>query len=254
MAFFTKKTWEDRVAEFINRRTLTKEDGTEEIVTVARNEGTVSAEGDAFNAETMNNLETRVEAGFNAVDQSLGETQNSIEESQINTEKYINEKIQTTQESIEDLRTYTDKSIEHTNRNVNDLDSRTQKSIKVLNEEVAKRALETHVHPVENVGATINTSNFKDTSDSWLSVRKVGHVAICTFSLTTERQLSADADYNICKLNAAALYSVRAAASCSGNITGDVSIQNSALNYIKISAKSALAAGKTVKGEIVFFV
>lgn len=71
MAFFTKKTWEDRVAEFINRRTLTKEDGTEEIVTVARNEGTVSAEGDAFNAETMNNLEGRVEAGFNAVNESL---------------------------------------------------------------------------------------------------------------------------------------------------------------------------------------
>ena len=71
MAFFTKKTWEDRRAEFINRRTLTKEDGTEEIVTVARNEGTVSAEGDAFNAETMNNLEGRVEAGFNAVNESL---------------------------------------------------------------------------------------------------------------------------------------------------------------------------------------
>ena len=71
MAFFTKKKWEDRRAEFINRRTLTKEDGTEEIVTVARNEGTVSAEGDAFNAETMNNLEGRVEAGFNAVNESL---------------------------------------------------------------------------------------------------------------------------------------------------------------------------------------
>lgn len=248
MAFFTKKTWEDRVAEFINRRTLTKEDGTEEIVTVARNEGTVSAEGDAFNAETMNNLETRVEAGFNAVGQSLGETQNSIEESQINTEKYINERIQTTQKSIEDLRTYTGKAFDSTNRDVNDLDSRTQNSIKELKEEVGTCT------SVENVGATINTSNFKDSSDSWLSVRKVGHVAICTFSLTTARQLSADADYNICKLNAAALYSVRAAASCSGNITGDVSIQNSALNYIKISAKAALAAGKTVKGEIVFFV
>ena len=191
---------------------------------------------------------------ISGLNESLSETQDSINESQINTEKYINERIQTTQKSIEDLRTYTDKSIENTNKNVNDLDSSTQKSIRGLNEEVAKRALTTHVHSVESVGATINTSNFKDSSDSWLSVRKVGHIAICTFSLTTAKQLSADADYNICKLDAAALYSVRAAASCSGNINGDISIQNNALNYIKISAKSALAAGKTVKGEIVFFV
>lgn len=225
---------------------------------IQNDDGTVSfedateytQEGDSFGSADINATNGKV----NEINESLAETQDSINESQKNTEKYINERIQTTQKSIEDLRTHTDESIEYTNRNVNDLDSSTQKSIKVLNEEVAKRALTTHVHPVESVGATINTSNFKDTSDSWLSVRKVGHIAICTFSLVTAKALSADADYNICKLNMSALYSVRAAASCSGNITGDVSIQNNALNYIKIATKSALAAGKTVKGEIVFFV
>lgn len=62
---FNKKTWKDRVAEFINRRLLTKEDGSTDLVTVARSEGTISVEGDAFNAETMNDLEDRVEAAFN---------------------------------------------------------------------------------------------------------------------------------------------------------------------------------------------
>ena len=61
---FEKKAWTDRVAEFINRRVLTKEDGTTEIVTVARSEGNVTQEGDAFNSENMNNLEQRIAYEF----------------------------------------------------------------------------------------------------------------------------------------------------------------------------------------------
>lgn len=68
---FNKKTWKDRVAEFINRRLLTKEDGSTDLVTVARSEGTISVEGDAFNAETMNDLEDRVEAAFNELNTNL---------------------------------------------------------------------------------------------------------------------------------------------------------------------------------------
>ena len=68
---FKKKAWVDRVAEFINRRTLTKEDGSTELVTVARSEGTISKEGDAFNAETMNDLEERILTGFSDVDTEL---------------------------------------------------------------------------------------------------------------------------------------------------------------------------------------
>ena len=68
---FTKKTWKNRIAEYINRRLLTMEDGSTNLVTVARDEGTISQEGDAFNAANMNDLENRIEAGFADVSQSL---------------------------------------------------------------------------------------------------------------------------------------------------------------------------------------
>ena len=71
MAFFKKKTWKDRVTEYPTRRTLTKSDGSTELVTVSRSEGNVSQEGDAFNAATMNDLEDRVESGFDAVNNDL---------------------------------------------------------------------------------------------------------------------------------------------------------------------------------------
>ncbi len=61
---FVKKTWTDRVTEFPTRRTLTKTDGTSELVTVSRAEGNVSQEGDAFSADNMNGLETRIADEF----------------------------------------------------------------------------------------------------------------------------------------------------------------------------------------------
>lgn len=80
---FQKKTWTDRIAEYINRRLLTKEDGSTELVTVARSEGTISQEGDAFNADTMNDLEDRIAAGF--------EQANSDLESHIHDDRYYTE-------------------------------------------------------------------------------------------------------------------------------------------------------------------
>ena len=68
---FTKKTWKNRIAEYINRRLITMEDGSTNLVTVARDEGTISQEGDAFNAVNMNDLEDRIEAGFADVTQSV---------------------------------------------------------------------------------------------------------------------------------------------------------------------------------------
>lgn len=68
---FTKKTWKNRIAEYINRRLITMEDGSASLVTVARDEGTISQEGDAFNAANMNDLEDRIAAGFADVTQSL---------------------------------------------------------------------------------------------------------------------------------------------------------------------------------------
>lgn len=68
---WVKKIWKNRTTEFPTRRTLMKEDGSSEIVTVTRNEGTVSEEGDAFDANTMNNLEERIDAGFAEVNGKL---------------------------------------------------------------------------------------------------------------------------------------------------------------------------------------
>lgn len=60
---FVKKTWEDRITEFPNRRTIN--DGVvTKSVTVGRDEGTVYQEGDAFNATNMNDLERRIAAAI----------------------------------------------------------------------------------------------------------------------------------------------------------------------------------------------
>lgn len=68
---FIQKTWKDRVSEFINRRTFTKEDGTTELVTVERSEGTISQEGDAFSAKNMNDLEQRIADEFDEINNTI---------------------------------------------------------------------------------------------------------------------------------------------------------------------------------------
>lgn len=68
---FSLKTWVNRISEYPNRRKLTHEDGSTELVTVARAEGQISAEGNAFSAEEMNDLENRIKDGFDEVNQSL---------------------------------------------------------------------------------------------------------------------------------------------------------------------------------------
>ena len=68
---FSLKTWVNRISEYPNRRKLTHEDGSTELVTVARAEGQISAEGNAFSAEEMNDLENRINDGFEEVNQSL---------------------------------------------------------------------------------------------------------------------------------------------------------------------------------------
>lgn len=70
---FSLKTWVNRISEYPNRRKLTHEDGSTELVTVARAEGKISAEGNAFSAEEMNDLENRIKGGFDEVNQSLRE-------------------------------------------------------------------------------------------------------------------------------------------------------------------------------------
>ena len=69
---FNMKTWVDRITEYPTRRRLRKEDGSDELVTVSREEGQVSEEGDAFSAENMNDLESRIDSAFKDVNNSLG--------------------------------------------------------------------------------------------------------------------------------------------------------------------------------------
>ena len=68
---FNMKTWVDRITEYPTRRRLRKEDGSDELVTVTREEGQVSEEGDAFSAENMNDLESRIDTAFKDVNNSL---------------------------------------------------------------------------------------------------------------------------------------------------------------------------------------
>lgn len=70
MAFSLKK-WVNRISEYPNRRKLTHEDGSTELVTVARAEGQISAEGNAFSAEEMNDLENRIKGGFDEVNEGI---------------------------------------------------------------------------------------------------------------------------------------------------------------------------------------
>ena len=64
---FSKKTWKDRVSQYINRRLLTDSDGNTQHVTVTRDEGSVTEAGDAFSASNMNDLEDRIENAFDAL-------------------------------------------------------------------------------------------------------------------------------------------------------------------------------------------
>ena len=62
---YTKKTWKDRVSQYLNRRLLTDVNtGDTQLVTVARDEGNVTEAGDTFTASNMNDLEDRIDNGF----------------------------------------------------------------------------------------------------------------------------------------------------------------------------------------------
>ena len=84
---FVPKEWKDRLVEFAGRRKLTNvSTGEEMIVDVARNEGTVSQEGDAFSAANMSDLEQRVADEFNNINTNLSSVKNySTEETVVGT-------------------------------------------------------------------------------------------------------------------------------------------------------------------------
>jgi len=59
---FVTRNWQDRVSQYPNRRVITNvEDSSDsKVVTVTRDEGTITQQGDPLNADALNNLESRI--------------------------------------------------------------------------------------------------------------------------------------------------------------------------------------------------
>ena len=75
---FSTKTWKDTIAEYPNRRVLTDAtSGETQTVTVTRSVGTVSQEGDAWNAENMNDLESRIASSLTDHDFTISTSWNA---------------------------------------------------------------------------------------------------------------------------------------------------------------------------------
>lgn len=68
---YVSKVWTNRQSEYPNRRVITHEDLTQEVVSVNRSEGTIYQVGDAVDAQNMNGLESRISAGFNEKQDTL---------------------------------------------------------------------------------------------------------------------------------------------------------------------------------------
>lgn len=71
---YNRKTWQNRNSEHPYRRTLTDTtSGTSQTVDVIRAEGVITTEGDAFDANTMNNMEGRIADEFSLLNQKVGD-------------------------------------------------------------------------------------------------------------------------------------------------------------------------------------
>lgn len=70
---FDKKSWLDRISQFPRQRLLTPASGGDGVLyNVSRAEGTVTEAGDSFSANTMNDLERRIEAETNIIESAIG--------------------------------------------------------------------------------------------------------------------------------------------------------------------------------------
>lgn len=75
---FKVVTIADRISQYPDRRRLTKEDGSSELVTVAAEEGSVSAEGTEWGAAYANDLETRIDAETHLLESNFGIVETTI--------------------------------------------------------------------------------------------------------------------------------------------------------------------------------
>lgn len=74
MSSFVSKEWKDIQCQYPNRYKAVKEDSSEENLTMFNNFGLITESGDVFDAATMNNLEDRIDTGFDGVMESLSGT------------------------------------------------------------------------------------------------------------------------------------------------------------------------------------
>lgn len=70
MANYVSKQWADELVEYPYRYKITHADTTEELVNIVAQPGNVLQSGDVFEAANWNNMESRIDAGFD----SCGET------------------------------------------------------------------------------------------------------------------------------------------------------------------------------------
>lgn len=85
---FLKKIWKDRQAEHPARRLLTNVSNNDVMmVDVSRAEGEVLSEGDAFDQENMNDLETRIKNAFDDDNESMNALSTRINK----TEEQLND-------------------------------------------------------------------------------------------------------------------------------------------------------------------
>ena len=68
MATYVSKVWKDLDAEYPTRYTLLKSDQSSEVVTIQNNFGQIRESGDVFDKQTMEDLEGRINAGFQSVE------------------------------------------------------------------------------------------------------------------------------------------------------------------------------------------
>ena len=69
MATYVSKVWKDLDAEYPTRYTLLKSDQSSEVVTIQNNFGQIRESGDVFDKQTMEDLESRINAGFMSVEE-----------------------------------------------------------------------------------------------------------------------------------------------------------------------------------------
>ena len=71
MATYQSKTWEDCIVEYPQRYKITHPDTTVEQIEIESDFGETTQEGDVFDAATFNNLESRINNGFNTCVETL---------------------------------------------------------------------------------------------------------------------------------------------------------------------------------------